>query len=56
MTRAMPEKVREDAVKTIPLGRMGSVEDIARMVVFLAGETGDYITGQVICVDGGLCI
>ena len=54
MTRAMPEKVREDAVKTIPLGRMGSVEDIARMVVFLAGETGDYITGQVICVDGGM--
>ena len=56
MTRAMPEKVREDAVKTIPLGRMGSVEDIARTVVFLAGETGDYITGQVFCVDGGLCI
>lgn len=56
MTRAMPEKVREDAVKTIPLGRMGSPEDIARMVVFLAGEAGDYITGQVFCVDGGLCI
>lgn len=56
MTRAMPEKVREDAVKTIPLGRMGSPEDIARMVVFLADEAGDYITGQVFCVDGGLCI
>ena len=56
MTRAMPEKVREDAVKTIPLGRMGSPEDIARMVVFLAGEAGNYITGQVFCVDGGLCI
>lgn len=56
MTQAMPEKVREDAVKTIPLGRMGRAEDIARTVVFLAGETGDYITGQVLCVDGGLCI
>jgi len=56
MTQAMPEKVREDAVKTIPLGRMGTVEDIARTVVFLAGEAGDYITGQVFCVDGGLCI
>ena len=56
MTRAMPDKVREDAVKTIPLGRMGSVEDIAQTVVFLAGNGGDYITGQVFCVDGGLCI
>ena len=56
MTQAMPEKVREDAVKTIPLGRMGSVEDIAQTVVFLADKTGDYITGQVICVDGGLCM
>lgn len=56
MTQAMPEKVREDAVKTIPLGRMGSVQDIAQTVVFLAGKTGDYITGQVLCVDGGLCI
>lgn len=56
MTRAMPQKVREEAVKTIPLGRMGSPEDIARMVAFLAGDGGDYVTGQVFCVDGGLCI
>lgn len=56
MTQAMPEKVREDAVKTIPLGRMGSASDIAQAVVFLAGKTGDYITGQVLCVDGGLCM
>lgn len=56
MTQAMPEKAREDAVKTIPLGRMGSATDIAQAVVFLAGETGDYITGQVLCVDGGLCM
>lgn len=56
MTQAMPEKVREDAVKTIPLGRMGSASDIAQTVVFLADKTGDYITGQVLCVDGGLCM
>ena len=56
MTLALSDKVKEDAVKTIPLGRMGSVEDIAETVLFLAGKRGDYITGQVFCVDGGLCI
>lgn len=56
MTQAMPQKVREEAVKAVPLGRLGSVEDIAQMVVFLAGHTGDYITGQVFCVDGGMCM
>ena len=56
MTQALSDKVKEDAVKTIPLGRMGSVEDIAETVLFLAGKRGDYITGQVFCVDGGLCI
>ena len=38
----------------IPLGRMGSVADVAGVVGFLAGSSGDYITGQVICVDGGM--
>lgn len=56
MTRAMPEKAREAAVAMIPLGRMGSADDIARTVVFLAGSGGDYITGQVLCVDGGMAI
>lgn len=56
MTRAMPEKTREAAVAIIPLGRMGSADDIARTVVFLAGSGGDYITGQVLCVDGGMAI
>lgn len=56
MTQAMPEKTREAAVSAIPLGRMGSVEDIARTVVFLAGSGADYITGQVLCVDGGMAI
>lgn len=56
MTRAMPEKTREAAAAMIPLSRMGSPEDIARAVVFLAGRGGDYITGQVLCVDGGMSI
>lgn len=56
MTQAMQEKTREAAVSAIPLGRMGSVEDIARTVVFLAGSGADYITGQVLCVDGGMAI
>lgn len=56
MTRAMPEKTREAAVAMIPMGRMGSAEDIARTVVFLAGSGGAYITGQVLCVDGGMAI
>lgn len=56
MTQAMPEKTKEAAVSAIPLGRMGSVDDIARTVAFLAGSGADYITGQVLCVDGGMAI
>lgn len=54
MTQALPEKSREAAVASIPMGRMGSAEDVAQMVAFLAGTRSDYITGQVICVDGGM--
>ena len=56
MTRALSEKARESGVAAVPMGRMGSVEDIAEMVAFLAGNKSDYITGQVICVDGGMAI
>lgn len=56
MTRSMSEKTREAAAGTIPMGRMGKPEDIAEMVAFLAGSGSDYITGQVICVDGGMAI
>lgn len=54
MTLAMPQRIREAAVSSIPMGRMGSVWDVAELVAFLAGNRSDYITGQVICVDGGL--
>ena len=56
MTKAMPEKTREAAVSAIPMGRMGEPGDIAEAVAFLAGRGADYITGQVICVDGGMAI
>ena len=54
MTTNMPQKARELAVASIPMGRMGSPADVAELVAFLAGGRSDYITGQVICVDGGL--
>lgn len=56
MTASMPESVLENAKNSIPLKRIGSVEDIANTVVFLASENANYITGQVICVDGGMSI
>lgn len=56
MTQALSEKAREAGVAAVPMGRMGSVEDIAELVAFLAGDRSDYITGQVICVDGGMAI
>lgn len=56
MTQAMAEKSREAALGIIPMGRMGRPEDIAETVAFLAGSGADYITGQVICVDGGMAI
>lgn len=54
MTAALPQKARESALSSIPMGRMGSVWDVADLVAFLAGGMSDYITGQVICVDGGM--
>ena len=56
MTAALPEKTREKAVEQIPLGRMGSPEDVANLAVFLASVLAGYITGEVIKVDGGLYI
>ena len=56
MTQALSEKAREAGVAAVPMGKMGSVEDIAETVAFLAGDRSDYITGQVICVDGGMAI
>jgi len=54
MTDALPEKVREELAAQIPLERLGSADDIANAVVFLAQEASGYITGQVIAVNGGM--
>lgn len=56
MTEKMPESAKQAALGMIPLGKMGKPEDIAQVVAFLADESGNYITGQVICVDGGMAI
>lgn len=56
MTRQMPDKAREEVVAAIPLKHAGKPEDVANAVTFLAGEAASYITGEVIRVDGGLCI
>ena len=56
MTENMPQAAKDGALGQIPLGRMGKPEDIAETVAFLASEKAAYITGQVICVDGGMAI
>lgn len=54
MTDALPEKTREELTAQIPLERLGSADDIAHAVVFLAQEKSGYITGQVLAVNGGM--
>ena len=54
MTQALSEQVRADLAKQIPLGRLGSSEDVANAVRFLASPSAAYITGQVIHVNGGM--
>jgi len=56
MTQKLSEKAREAVLAQIPMGRMGSAVDVARTVAFLAGDDAAYITGQVICVDGGMAM
>jgi 3-oxoacyl-[acyl-carrier protein] reductase len=54
MTRGLPDKVKEDLLRQIPLGRFGQAEDVAGAVAFLAGPDAAYVTGQVIHVNGGM--
>ena len=56
MTDGIPEKLRDAMIASIPLGRMGQPEDVAKAVCFLASEEASYITGQVLVVDGGMVI
>lgn len=54
MTDRIPEKERNDMIAAIPLGALGQPQDIANLVCFLASDKADYITGQIIGVNGGL--
>lgn len=54
MTQALPDLVKEEMLKRIPLKRLGRVEDIARAVAFLASDGANYITGETIHVNGGM--
>ena len=54
ITSAAPENTLEEYKKAIPLGRIGTPEDVANAVVFLASSDADYITGEVLDVNGGL--
>jgi 3-oxoacyl-[acyl-carrier protein] reductase len=56
MTAVLPDMVKEAALNVIPVRKFGTPEDVARAVVFLAGEDTGYITGQVLCVDGGMAM
>ncbi len=56
MSRKLPQPVIDAAKQLIPMRRLGSVEDIAKAVAFLAGDEAGYITGQVLCVDGGMAM
>ncbi|MFK7960803.1 MAG: 3-oxoacyl-[acyl-carrier-protein] reductase [Phycisphaerales bacterium] len=56
MVRELPEAVRAEAVKRVPLRRMGRPEEIAAAVSFLASEDGAYVTGQTLVVDGGMAM
>lgn len=54
LTEKMPQDILEELLKYIPMGRKGSVDDVAKAVAFLASDDAGYITGQVLSVDGGL--
>ncbi|RYY75499.1 MAG: 3-oxoacyl-ACP reductase FabG [Gammaproteobacteria bacterium] len=54
MTKVLPEEQKQQLLSRIPLGRLGSPEEIAAVVVFLAGDAGGYISGETIHVNGGM--
>lgn len=56
MTAAMTDAAKEATLASIPLQRLGAPEDVAHAVAFLASDEAAYITGQVLCVDGGMAM
>ena len=56
LTNALVERTGENMLRWIPLGRIGRADEIKGAVVFLASEASSYISGQVICIDGGTTV
>lgn len=56
MTKVLPDAVKDAAQQIIPVRRFGEVEDVAKAVAFLSSDEAGYITGQVLCVDGGMAM
>ena len=54
MTQNLPEELKKQYLESIPLGRFGKVDEVASLVIFLLSSASDYITGQVLAIDGGL--
>jgi 3-oxoacyl-[acyl-carrier protein] reductase len=56
MTDRLPEEIKKEILQKIPLGKFAHPKEVAKAVLFLVSEASDYITGQVICVDGGMAM
>ena len=54
MTAGLPAKLREESLRSIPLGRFGTCDEVAQAIAFLSGPAAGYITGQVIGINGGM--
>ena len=54
MTEILKPEMKDSILKSIPLGRIGKAEEVAKAVMFFASEDSAYITGQVLAVDGGM--
>lgn len=54
MTKSLPDRVKEEILKNIPMKKIGNPKEVANLVLFLSSNLSDYITGQVINVDGGM--
>ena len=54
MTKGLSDKVKDEILKSIPMKKMGDPKEVANLVLFLSSNLSDYITGQVINVDGGM--
>jgi 3-oxoacyl-[acyl-carrier protein] reductase len=56
MTSGLTDKAREKALKSVPLGRMGTADEVAGLVAYLVSGSAGYITGSVFQIDGGITI